>query len=191
MNRALLTTLVAGAVVTVLAGCTAAGAPGAMTQTFTPVPSAGPLGQSDGYVPEGSTVKLTDDVPAITRLDGQLKDALTKAAASAASKHITFTFTDAWRSARYQQFLFNKAVITYGSAAEATKWAKPANKSMHVEGKAVDIATADAMDWLTRFGAPFGLCQIYANEIWHYEYRADAAAAGTCPPQLADGSVHR
>ena len=189
MNRAFLTPLVAGAVVTGLAGCAAAAAPGPMIQTFTPVPSAGPLGHNDGYIPEGSTVKLADDVPAITRLDGQLKVALTRAAASAASSSITFTFTDAWRSVRYQQFLFNKAVITYGSATEAVKWAKPGNQSMHVAGKAVDIATADAMDWLTRFGARFGLCQIYANEIWHYEYRADAAAAGTCPPQLADGSA--
>ena len=34
-------------------------------------------------------------------------------------------------------------------------------------------------------GAEYGLCQIYANEPWHYELRPDAGARG-CPPIYAD-----
>jgi hypothetical protein len=33
---------------------------------------------------------------------------------------------------------------------------------------------------MIRNGARFGLCQIYANEIWHFELAADAQ--GSCPP---------
>jgi hypothetical protein len=64
---------------------------------------------------------------------------------------------------------------------------KPATESAHVFGRAVDIATADAMDWLTRFGAAFGLCQIYANEAWHYEHVEGVTEQ--CPPQLLDSSA--
>jgi LAS superfamily LD-carboxypeptidase LdcB len=52
--------------------------------------------------------------------------------------------------------------------------------SKHVLGQAVDIAPAAADQWLIRNGAQFGLCQIYANEIWHFELAVDAE--GNCPP---------
>jgi len=64
---------------------------------------------------------------------------------------------------------------------------KRPDESKHVLGEAVDIATADAMDWLNRFGGEFGLCQIYANEAWHFELAADDT--GICPAQLTDGSA--
>jgi hypothetical protein len=38
----------------------------------------------------------------------------------------------------------------------------------------------DADNWLIRNGSRFGLCQIYANEIWHFELAADQN--GGCPP---------
>jgi D-alanyl-D-alanine carboxypeptidase len=99
---------------------------------------------------------------------------------------VVFTFTDAWRSERYQQQLFDDAVLRYGSEAEALRWVKPVAESAHVTGQAVDVATADAMDWLTRFGATYGLCQIYANESWHYEYIE--GVTDQCPEQLADSA---
>ncbi len=34
-------------------------------------------------------------------------------------------------------------------------------------------------------GAEYGLCQIYANEPWHYELRPDAVEVG-CPALYAD-----
>ena len=43
------------------------------------------------------------------------------------------------------------------------------------------------MDWLNRFGAEFGLCQIYANEAWHFEYVP--GVTDECPPQLLDSTA--
>jgi len=49
-----------------------------------------------------------------------------------------------------------------------------------VVGEAVDVAGNGASQWLIRNGAQFGLCQIYANENWHFELATDAD--GRCPP---------
>ncbi|MFF1574323.1 M15 family metallopeptidase [Leifsonia sp. NPDC058292] len=145
------------------------------------------LGVADGYIPDGETVALSDDVPAVAKLRPGLRDALVRASEAAAERDVVFTLTDGWRSERYQEFLFARAVTKYGSEAEASKWVKRGDASKHVRGEAVDIATADAMDWLSRFGGEFGLCRIYANEAWHFELAADAS--GVCPEQLPDGSA--
>jgi hypothetical protein len=192
--RPLLTALAAASVVA-LSGCTLVGgvaaAQGANTPdgdpVGAPVSASSELGPADGYIPVGESVALTDDVPAVTNLDSSLRDALANAAQAAADRDVQFTLVDGWRSARYQQYLFDQAVAQYGSAEEAARWVKQTDQSKHVLGEAVDIATADAMDWLNRFGAEFGLCQIYANEAWHFELAADDT--GTCPPQLTDGSA--
>ena len=55
-----------------------------------------------------------------------------------------------------------------------------ADTSPHVQGDAVDVGPSDATDWLSEHGAGYGLCQIYANEPWHYELRPDAVDGG-CP----------
>jgi len=47
-------------------------------------------------------------------------------------------------------------------------------------GQAIDIGPVEADKWLIADGSRFGLCQIYANEIWHFELAADAQ--GNCPP---------
>lgn len=52
-------------------------------------------------------------------------------------------------------------------------------RSKHVIGEAVDIAPVEADRWLIANGREFGLCQIYANEIWHFEL---VAVDGRCPP---------
>ncbi len=59
------------------------------------------------------------------------------------------------------------------------------NTSGHVSGDAVDIGPFDARAWLSEHGAEYGLCQIYANEPWHYELRPEAIDHG-CPPMYAD-----
>ncbi len=151
-----------------------------------PIIDAG-LGVADGYVAVGETISLDDDVPAITNLDPVLRAALEQAALDAAGRDIHFTFTDAWRSEHYQQYLFEQAVAQYGSEEEARRWVKPADQSHHVTGQAVDVATADAMDWLNRFGAAHGLCQIYANEAWHFE--VVEGVTEQCPEQLLDSSA--
>jgi D-alanyl-D-alanine carboxypeptidase len=144
------------------------------------------LGEADGYVPVGVWLTLADDVPAITNLDADLRAALEAAAVAAQERGTELSFTDAWRSSAYQQHIFDDAVLKYGSEEEARRWVKPADESEHVVGRAVDIATADAMDFLSRFGAEFGLCQIYANEAWHYEYVPDVTEE--CPAQLTDST---
>jgi D-alanyl-D-alanine carboxypeptidase len=182
--------LATASLVVTLAGCTSAATiaaqPDSSAALGAPVSAAG-LGVEDGYIPDGQTVSLTDDVPAVTKLDAHLRDALVRASEKAADRGVTFTLTDGWRSERYQEYLFARAVTEYGSAEEASKWVKHGDQSKHVRGEAVDISTADAMDWLVRFGGEFGLCQIYANESWHFELAADES--GTCPALLVDGTA--
>lgn len=195
--RNLLVAATAATIVVAIAGCSSPGIhAGAGSLGAAPLlPSAGSgsgsgsaqLGRDDGYIPTGETVALTDDVPAVTRLDPRLLDALDRAAAAAADRDVIFTLTDGWRSERYQQSLFDDAVQKYGSEDEASKWVKRGDESKHVRGEAVDIATADAMDWLSRFGGEYGLCQVYANEAWHFELTADGD--GVCPAQLPDGTA--
>jgi zinc D-Ala-D-Ala carboxypeptidase len=40
--------------------------------------------------------------------------------------------------------------------------------------------------WLIANGSRFGLCQIYANELWHFELATDAA--GGCPALLPNAA---
>jgi LAS superfamily LD-carboxypeptidase LdcB len=68
---------------------------------------------------------------------------------------------------------------------EAARWVATPNTSPHVSGDAVDIGHSDAMAWLSKHGAEYGLCQIYRNEPWHYELRPKAIGHG-CPPMYAD-----
>lgn len=167
-----------------LAGC----APAPAFSADVPLMSSADLGPADGYIATGDSVRLTDDVPAVTELASDLRDALALANAAAESdRGVEITLTSGWRSARYQQSLFDEAAINYGSEAEAGKWVKRPDGSKHVTGEAVDVATADAMDWLNRFGSQYGLCQVYANEAWHFELVADAS--GVCPAMLSDSTV--
>jgi LAS superfamily LD-carboxypeptidase LdcB len=92
-----------------------------------------------------------------------------------------------WRSVRYQDELLRKAIAKYGSEEEAARWVATPDTSAHVSGDAVDIGHADATAWLSEHGASYGLCQIYRNEPWHYELRADAVEHG-CPHPYADAS---
>lgn len=180
----------------VLAGCASASGerplgeagPGSSIPAPPDLGSSG-LGEADGYVPPGVWITLDDDLPAISNLETDLRTALESAALAARERSVEFSFTDGWRSPAYQQYLFDRAVAEYGSAEEASRWVKSPDESRHVSGGAVDLATADAMDWLSRFGAEFGLCQIYTNELWHFEYVPGVDADTGCPAQLSDGSA--
>ncbi len=96
-----------------------------------------------------------------------------------------FVVDSGWRSAAYQAQLLREAVSTYGSEREAARWVATPETSPHVSGNAVDIGPFAATAWLSKYGATYGLCQIYRNEPWHYELRADAVGHG-CPPMYAD-----
>ena len=124
-------------------------------------------------------------VPAVVRLDADLLGALRLAAVDAKRFGVTLYINSGWRSPAYQERLLRDAVSEYGSEREAARWVATPQTSPHVSGDAVDIGPAEAATWLARHGARYGLCQIYDNEPWHYELRANAADRG-CPPRYAD-----
>jgi zinc D-Ala-D-Ala carboxypeptidase len=155
----------------------ALGEPGAL-------PQDGALGEADGAVPDGTTV-FDDQVPGVANLDPDLLAALREAATDAADDGVEFVVDSGWRSRAYQERLLQEAISKYGSEAEAARWVATPDTSPHVSGDAVDIGPSDAATWLFEHGAQDGLCQIYANEPWHYELRPEAVDHG-CPAMYAD-----
>ncbi len=134
-----------------------------------------------GGLPAGQRLSPFDMTsPAVNRLDPALLDAVERAADAAAAEGITVGLTSGWRSPEFQQQLFDDAVVQYGSVEIASQYVASPQVSKHVVGRAVDVGPAAADGWLIRNGPTFGLCQIYANEIWHFELASDYG--GMCPP---------
>ncbi len=124
--------------------------------------------------------------PSIGNLDPALRTAVQNAATAAAAQGITMTVNSGWRSPEFQQRLLDDAVLTYGSYAAARQYVQTPTESRHVVGQAVDIGGPEAAQWLIAHGRQFGLCQIYANESWHFELAVDAY--GHCPPLLPNAA---
>ena len=124
--------------------------------------------------------------PAIGHLDPALLSAVQNAAVAAAADGVTMTITSGWRSPEFQQQLLDDAVQTYGSLPAARRFVQTPEMSKHVVGQAVDVGGVGADQWLAANGSRYGLCRIYANEIWHFELAADAL--GACPPLLPDAA---
>lgn len=143
------------------------------------------LGEEDGVVPGGTTV--TDDLPAVTRLDPDLLHALRRAAAGAAEDGVEMHVNSGWRSRSYQQRLFEEAVSRYGSKEAAARWVAAPGTSAHERGDAVDLGPVDATGWLSAHGERYGLCRVYDDEPWHFERRPGAVDRG-CPATYADPS---
>ena len=144
----------------------------------------GALGEADGAVPDGTTV-FDDGIAGVANLQPGLLGALRHAAPDAANDGFEFSVDSGWRSPAYQEHLLREAISKYGSEAEAARWVATPDTSAHVSGDAVDIGPSDAAAWLSQHGAAYGLCQIYANEPWHYELRPEAGDHG-CPSMYAD-----
>jgi hypothetical protein len=142
------------------------------------------VGEAGGAVPDGTTV-FDDEVPGVAKLDPGLLGALRRAATDAADDGVEFVVDSGWRSPAYQEQLLREAVSKYGSEEEAARWVATPTTSAHVSGHAVDVGPSDAAAWLSQHGAPYGLCQIYGNERWHYELRPEAVDHG-CPPMYSD-----
>jgi hypothetical protein len=141
----------------------------------------------DGLIAEGVVVRLSDgDVPAVSRLDPALRDAMRRAEADAAAEGLAFEVTSGWRSARYQQWLLEDAVELYASEEIARQFVATPDRSSHVTGRAVDIAPEEAQFWLIEHGARYGICQTYANERWHFELVIESG--GVCPPMKPDAA---
>lgn len=124
--------------------------------------------------------------PDVQNLNPALLTAVQQASAAAAADGVTMTITSGWRSPEFQQQLLDDAVATYGSLAAARQYVQTPQQSHHVLGQAVDIGGPAADQWLIANGARFGLCQIYANEPWHFELATDAA--GQCPALLPNAA---
>ena len=145
------------------------------------------MGAADGLIEEGEAVSpFADDLPAIANLDPGLRAAMQDAARDAIADDIDFVVTSGWRSAAYQQSLLDAAVIEYGSLEAAGEFVLSPEQSRHVTGEAVDIGRTDADSWLSQHGADYGLCQIYANEMWHFELATEPG--GDCPEQLPNAA---
>ena len=144
-----------------------------------------PRTPENGYLEFGETLSPFDEhLPAISRLDPDLLAAVQAATTAATADGFVMVITSGWRSAELQQALLDAAVTKYGSLDEARKWVNTPERSTHVTGNAVDIGYTDANSWLSQHGARYGLCQTYANEMWHFELATEPG--GVCPPQLPD-----
>jgi len=147
-------------------------------------PSLATFLSAGGAVRRGLTV-FDDERPPVANLDPDLLGALRHAATDAARDGVEIIINSGWRSPVYQERLFRQAVSKYGSEAKAARWVATADTSSHVSGHAVDIGPSRAIAWLSRHGTKYRLCQIYRNEPWHYELRAEATDDG-CPSLYAD-----
>lgn len=180
---------VAGIGLTLLLGaCTWSQAAPAAQLSNGPVPddgtfSIGPAATDSigGYLPDGQTLSPFDATnPVIGWLDPPLLAAVQNAARSAKDDGVDVRIASGWRTKGFQQRLFDDGVRTYGSVEAAQQFVASPDTSQHVLGKAVDVSPVEADTWMIRNGSRFGLCQIYANEIWHFELAADKD--GACPP---------
>ena len=131
-------------------------------------------------------VLLDVDQPTIANLDPALLEAVQAAARDAQADGVRMVVNSGWRSREHQERLLAEAVSRYGSEEEARRYVATPDTSAHVTGDAVDIGPTDAASWLSQHGADYGLCQIFANELWHYELAT--TPGGRCPEMLPDGS---
>lgn len=142
---------------------------------------------ADGAIDDAYGISpFDDDHAAVARLSPALREALQQAARDAASDDIEMRLTGGWRSEAYQGRLFDEAVREYGGEAEAERHVKRAGESSHNTGDAIDVGMTDASYWMMANGSRYGLCQTYANEIWHYELAV--APGDTCPPPRPDAA---
>jgi D-alanyl-D-alanine carboxypeptidase len=173
-----------------LAACTAPGTARELTGRIADLASFSDVGArsaDDGYVALGRPVSIFDEhLPTIAKLDPDLRAAVQDATTAAAADGVEMSVTSGWRSAAYQQLLLDDAIHRYGSLQEARRWVNTPELSTHVTGDAVDIGPTDADSWLSQHGTDYGLCQIYANEMWHFELATKPG--GTCPAQLPNSA---
>jgi LAS superfamily LD-carboxypeptidase LdcB len=130
-------------------------------------------------------VSSSTTTAAATGLDPGLVDAFDRARAAAAGAGHALTVTSGFRSAEEQAALLDAEIAERGSREEALWWVFPPERSMHVQGLAVDVGDGPAADWLAARGAAFGLCRTLAWEWWHFEWRDRWESSATCPAPAA------
>lgn len=141
-----------------------------------------PLGDAGRYRDTGRVVQLRAEAAASFR-------AMQKAAREAG---VNITPISGFRTKRYQDGLFSRAIGKYGSTKSAARWVAPPGYSEHHSGLAVDIGDTDrpetdvettfedtpAFRWLEenahRFefelSFPKGNAQGVSYEPWHWRY---------------------
>jgi zinc D-Ala-D-Ala carboxypeptidase len=128
-----------------------------------------------------SALSTPSTIAGPTGLQPGLVDAFERAQAFAAAAGHDLTITSGFRTAGEQAALLEAEIAQRGSVEEALRWVFPPDRSMHVEGLAIDVADGPAADWLAEDGARFGLCRTLSWEWWHFEWRERWEEAGTCP----------
>jgi zinc D-Ala-D-Ala carboxypeptidase len=141
--------------------------------------SAEPAGATSAARATTPTAPTTSSVP--TGLDRGLVGAFERAKVEAADAGHELTITSGFRTAEEQAAMLKAEIGKRGSLEEALWWVFPPDKSMHVQGLAIDVGDRPAADWLVDEGARFGLCHTLAWEWWHFEWRERWEAAGVCP----------
>lgn len=127
-----------------------------------------------------------DEDASVARLDPDLRAAVRAAMSAAREDGVRMEITSGWRSRKHQEQLYDEAVARYGSEDEARRYVATPDSSAHVTGDAVDLGPTDALSWLSQHGADYGLCQTFANEMWHYELAT--TPGGRCPEMHLDGT---
>lgn len=144
---------------------------------------AGASAESEGAKSAASattpTAPTSSSVP--TGLNPGLVGAFGRAKAEAADAGHELTITSGFRTAEEQAAMLEAEVAERGSLEEALWWVFPPDRSMHVQGLAIDVGDGPAADWLAAEGARFGLCRTLAWEWWHFEWRERWEAASACP----------
>lgn len=160
---------------------------GPQSAPWNPGADAGASDEADGVIEYLEEVSIDDThLPAISGLDPELREAVRAAVAAAEDDGVEVRVASGWRSHAYQQRLLDEAIQQYGSAEEAARWVSTPETSRHTTGDAVDIGPFDATLWMEANGPRFGLCRIYANELWHYELVG--GPDGGCPPLREDAA---
>lgn len=148
---------------------------------------------SAGTTPIAPTTTAPAPSTVPTDLDPGLVAAFGRAQAEASDAGHELTITSGFRTAEEQLALLDFEVAKRGSLDEALWWVFPPDRSMHVQGLAIDVGDESAADWLVAEGARFGLCRTLAWEWWHFEWRQRWEAARACPapaetPEEAPGA---
>jgi hypothetical protein len=143
--------------------------------------SSGATAEPAGATSTATTPAAVTTTSASTGLEPGLLDAFGRAQASAADDGYHLRITSGFRTAKEQAALLEAEVAERGSLEEALWWVFPPDRSMHVQGLAVDVGDGPAADWLDEEGARFGLCRTLSWEWWHFEWRERWEAAGACP----------
>ncbi|NUR30748.1 MAG: peptidase M15 [Catenulispora sp.] len=125
-----------------------------------------------------------DAAHAVSGLTPPTRAALDAAQQAARRAGIKLTVNSGYRSAAYQQRVYDCWVGQTGSARTAREHALPPAESAHVAGDAIDVAPPSAAAGLEHSAGKYGLCRRYENEPWHFEYQG-SYSQGRCPALVA------